>query len=51
LLSKLETPGPIRRALEANQEALRKRLTRAGLAVEYSDGETEVLRSDEVFRA
>lgn len=34
--------GSLQRALEENHEILRQRLVRCGLAVEYSDGETEV---------
>lgn len=48
LLKDLESEGPLSRAVELNQEQLRRRLIRAGLAVEYSDGETEVLRTEEV---
>lgn len=43
MLSSLDESGPIERALRSNHEALRVRLVRAGLAVEYSDGETEVM--------
>lgn len=42
-----ESPGPLHRALEQNQESLRRRLIRSGLAVEYSDAETEVHRYEE----
>lgn len=42
LLKKIGLTGNLSRAIEANHEALRKRLIAAGLATEYSDGETEV---------
>jgi hypothetical protein len=43
LLSALDEAGPVQRALRSNHEALRRRLVHAGLAIEYSDGETEVM--------
>jgi hypothetical protein len=44
LLAGLDSRGVIARALDANHEALRRRLVRAGLAYEYSDSETEIVR-------
>jgi hypothetical protein len=44
LLARLDSLGRVRAALDFNHEALRKRLIRSGLAVEYSDSETEVQR-------
>jgi len=44
ILSPLGPRGTISRALDSNHEALRRRLIRAGLAIEYSDAETEVVR-------
>ncbi len=43
LLKGLDRPGPLARAIKESQEALRLRLIMAGLAVEYSDGETEMV--------
>jgi len=43
LLAHLDTPGVVTSILRENQEALRRRMVRAGLAMEYSDGETEVV--------
>jgi hypothetical protein len=45
LLSPLGSQGPLSRALDSNHEALRRRMIRAGLAIEYSDAETEVMRT------
>jgi hypothetical protein len=42
VLEDLDEPMPIERALKENHNQLRIRLVRAGLAVEYSDSETEV---------
>jgi hypothetical protein len=42
MLADLDEPMPVERALAANHEQLRVRLIRAGLAVEYSDSETEI---------
>jgi hypothetical protein len=44
LLYPLESPGIVARALDANHDAVRRRMIRAGLAIEYSDTETEVRR-------
>jgi hypothetical protein len=38
-----EGTGAAHRHLEVNQDMLRKRLVRAGLAREYSDGHTELI--------
>jgi hypothetical protein len=38
-----ESAGTARRLLRENEEALRQRMVRAGLAREYSDGHTEVI--------
>jgi hypothetical protein len=46
-LASLDEKGPVERALRSNHEALRSRLVRAGLAVEYSDGETEVMAREQ----
>ena len=43
LLSNLDRPAPLRRALKESHNELRQRLVLAGLAVEYSDGETEMV--------
>jgi hypothetical protein len=43
LLSELDRPNPLIRAIQESQDALRLRLVLAGLAVEYSDGETEMI--------
>jgi hypothetical protein len=42
ILRSLASSGNVERALIANHESLRLRLVESGLAVEYSDGETEV---------
>jgi hypothetical protein len=46
ILTQLDARGVVARALDANHEALRRRMLRAGLAVEYSDTETEVRRAN-----
>jgi hypothetical protein len=46
LLADIERPGPLDRAIRESHEHLRVRLIVAGLAVEYSDGETELISRD-----
>jgi hypothetical protein len=43
LLRGLDRAGPLDRAIRESHEALRLRLITAGLAIEYSDGETQLL--------